>query len=402
VRLVAIAAVAGAALAFASSSPSLVGLWDSARGSARVGDMAAYRRDGELVRQGRLPYRDFYLEYPPGALPMFVAPTLAGRRYDQAFRLLSVALAAATIPLLAFALLRLRTPPAAAAAACVGAGLAPLALGAPYVVNFDTWPAFVTAVAIALLAAGRRSLACAVLGFGFATKAYPLVLLPAALLDRRRRREPRTLVRPAAAFAAVAAVVLLPFAALAPGGVGYSLSVQVRRPLQIESLGASLLLAAHQLGLYGGSVNSTANSQNLSGRLAQALAAATLVVLVAALLAVWRLVATGLLGLADGLAASLTAYVAFGKVLSPQYLIWLVPVVLLTARAAPIALLAAAMVLTHVWFPDRYGDVVAFGAAGWLVLARDLVLVALFLVLVRPAPARAGAAAPARPAPSRP
>jgi uncharacterized membrane protein len=396
-RVVTAGVVAGIFLVFASSSPSLVGLWDR----ARIGDIAAYRHDGELIRAGQAPYRDFYLEYPPGALPMFVAPTLAGRHYDQAFRLLSVALAAAAIPLLAFALLRLGAPPRRIAAVCIAAGLAPLALGAPYVVNFDTWPALLTAAAIALLAAGRRSLAAGVLGLGFATKVYPLVLLPVLLAVVWPRRL-RALLWPTVAFGAVAAAVLLPFAALAPGGVGYSLYVQAKRPLQVESLGASLLLAAHQLGLYGGSINSIGNSQNLSGGLARGLAALTLVLLVSALVGVWWLCATGRLGLVDALAAAVVAYVAFGKVLSPQYLIWLVPVVLLTTRAAPIALLAAAMVLTHVWFPDRYGDVVSFGAAGWLVLARNLVLVALFAVLVTRARVRGGAAVGAPPAWPRP
>jgi hypothetical protein len=46
-----------------------------------------------------------------------------------------------------------------------------------------------------------------------------------------------------------------------------------------------------------------------------------------------------------------------------------------------------ALVLTQLWFPFRYWDLVLrFGALpSWLVLARDLTLVALFVVLVAPA-----------------
>jgi hypothetical protein len=76
-------------------------------------------------------------------------------------------------------------------------------------------------------------------------------------------------------------------------------------------------------------------------------------------------------------------------VLSPQYLIWLIPLVpLVRGRRglAAAALFVAALVLTQLWFPRHYLDL-AYGfdaRASWLVLARDLVLVALLLVLVWP------------------
>jgi hypothetical protein len=87
-------------------------------------------------------------------------------------------------------------------------------------------------------------------------------------------------------------------------------------------------------------------------------------------------------------AAALVAFVALGKVLSPQFLIWLVPVVPLVAglrglRAS--VLTAAALVLTQLWFPSRYWDLARElePVPSTLVLARDLVLVAALVVLVR-------------------
>ena len=88
-----------------------------------------------------------------------------------------------------------------------------------------------------------------------------------------------------------------------------------------------------------------------------------------------------------GLAAALVAFVSLGKVLSPQFLIWLIPVVPLIAGRRGLtasALLAAALVLTQLWFPYRYWELALhFGTLeSWLVLVRDLVLVALLAMLL--------------------
>ena len=88
-------------------------------------------------------------------------------------------------------------------------------------------------------------------------------------------------------------------------------------------------------------------------------------------------------------AASVCAFVALGKVLSPQYLVWLLPLVpLVRGRrgVAASALLLLAMTLTQIWFPYRYVDLALHfdTTASWLVFARDLVLVALLAVLSWP------------------
>jgi hypothetical protein len=88
-------------------------------------------------------------------------------------------------------------------------------------------------------------------------------------------------------------------------------------------------------------------------------------------------------------AASVCAFIAFGKVFSPQYLVWLLPLVaLMRGRRGTVAgaSLVLAMVLTQLWFPYRYLDLVyTFDArASWLVVSRDLALVGLLAVLAWP------------------
>jgi hypothetical protein len=102
-------------------------------------------------------------------------------------------------------------------------------------------------------------------------------------------------------------------------------------------------------------------------------------------------------------AAAVVAFVALSKVLSPQFLVWLVLLVPLVGgrrRRRILALTAAACALTAVWFPARYWDLVREfdPLASWLVLLRGVLLLALLAALTwpatEPAPARSRSPVP--------
>jgi hypothetical protein len=82
------------------------------------------------------------------------------------------------------------------------------------------------------------------------------------------------------------------------------------------------------------------------------------------------------------------AFIALDRVLSPQYLIWLAPLVVALPRARGMlasALLGACMVLTQLWFPGHYFQLLAFDPLqSWLVVSRDILLLALLGTLVWP------------------
>jgi hypothetical protein len=362
-------------------------------------DTPLYQGYGDKIVDGKVPYRDFPVEYPPAALPVFVLPALADDDdYGSAFELLMWACAVATIVLLAVTLSAVGAGTARLYAATAFAGIAPLLLGSVILTRFDLWPAALAAGTLAALVSGRDRLGLGVLGLATAAKLYPAVLLPIALVWVARRRGIREAAVGLSVFAGVIVAIVLPFAILSPGGVVHSLTTQLGRPLQIESLGAAILLAAHQLGLYDPTVVSTHGSQNFSGSLPGALAAVETALQLVALVAVWLLFARGRPNrerLLVASAAAVVAFIAFGKVLSPQFLIWLLPLVPLVGGSAGIAacwVFAGALVTTQLWFPHRYWDVVALESAGWLVLVRDLLLVALLAVLV--AAIRPGSAGP--------
>jgi hypothetical protein len=356
-------------------------------------DTPTYERYGSAMDDGQVPYRDFAVEYPPGALPIFLIPAL-GDPSSETFRVRFESLMAffgqALIVCLAVALVALGASRGWLIGALCFAALAPVALGPVVLSRFDLWPAALTAAALCALVTDRLRLGHIALGAAIAAKLYPAVLAPLAVIYVWRRRGRREALLCGGLMLAVVVLVFAPFVAIAPGGVWDSLWNQASRPLQIESLGAGILLVAHHVFGTGVTMETSHGSQNLAGTAPDALAAGQTALQAAALLATWILFARGPASASRLLlasAAALVAFISLGKVLSPQFLIWLIPVIpLVVGRRGLTAatLLAAALVLTQLWFPYRYWDLaLQFGTLeSWLVLVRDLVLVALLGVLL--------------------
>jgi hypothetical protein len=346
---------------------ALVHYWFWAYG--RLVDWPVYKDYGDaIVHHGELPYRDFAVDYPPGALPVFVLPSLFGD-YRIAFEALMALCGVGLVAVVAW------VRPAAA----FFVALSPVLAGSLILSRYDLWPALLAAGALAALLGRRHRLGWALLGVAVAAKLWPAVLVPPALAWAAVHGR----VRAALAGVVALAVVVLPFAVLAPHGLYESVRGQAGRPLQIESFGASLLTAfGHP------AITTSHGSQSIVGH--GLLAASFAALQAVALVAVWGAFLRGPVDrdrLLRYSAASVCTFVAFGKVLSPQFLLWLVPFVPLVRGRRGLAatgLLAAALVLTQVWFPWRYWRYVGgFHLAG-VVLARNLVLVALLAVLAWP------------------
>jgi Glycosyltransferase family 87 len=361
----------------------------------QIVDLPVYEKYGEWMTQGDVPYRDFSVEYPPAALPIFVIPALGdgdSDTYRRRFEGLMAAFGVATVVLVALVLALLGADLGRMAAAVGFVAVAPLLLGSVVLSRFDLWPTAIVIGALAALVSGRLRLGAGLLGLGVAAKLWPAVLVPLALAYVWRGRGRREALVCASVFGAVVLVCLLPFLVLAPADVLDSVWRQARRPLQIESLGSAFLLAAHHAFGLDISMKSSSGSQNLEGALPDVLALAQGLLQLGVLVALWTFFARGPATperLVRYSAAAVCAFVALGKVLSPQFLIWLIPLVpLVRGRRglAASAVLAFALVLTQLWFPYRYWDLaLRFDEpASWLVLARDLVLVALLLILVEP------------------
>jgi hypothetical protein len=357
-----------------------------------ITDLPVYEEYGRaMVDEGLVPYQDFRPEYPPLALPAFAVPAFADGEvgFRRAFEALMAACGALGVGMVALSLALLRASPARTAAALGLVASAPLLLGSVVLSRFDLWPALLVSAALAAFVGGRDRLGAGVLGLAVAAKIYGGVLAPIALAWVWRRRGRREALVCAAVFCTALLLPFLPFLVLAPDGVAASLERQLSRPLQIESLGSALLLALREPLGYELTMRSGSGSQNIAGTAGTVVGVVATLLQLAALAWVWLGFARGPMTterLVRYSAAAVVAFVVLGKVLSPQFLVWLVPLVALVGGRRGLwagGLLAAALVLTQLWFPSRYWEwaLTLEGGVSWLVLARDGLLVALLAVL---------------------
>lgn len=385
-RFTEVAAALAAALFLVSWGLLHTGWYDE----DEIVDIPVYEQYGNAIESGAVPYRDIRLEYPPGALPAFALPALLSDDHEgfrDVFEWLMAACGVAAVLLAAVALAGLDASRGRTAAALALVAGFPLLLGSVVLTRFDLYPAALVAGALAALVHRRDRLGFGLLGAAVVVKLYPAVLLPLAAAYVWRRRGRREALVCLGVAAGVVALAFLPFLLVAPDGVAHSIGRQLSRPLQLESLGAALYLAAHHLLGLDVEMRSGHGSQNLHAAGTGVAAVLLSLVQLAALVWIWLRRPGSAEELVRWSAAALVVFVALGKVLSPQFLIWLVPVVPLVAglrglRAS--ALLAGGLVLTQLWFPSRYWDLARELdlLPSVLVLARDLVLVALLVVLL--------------------
>lgn len=355
-----------------------------------ITDVFIYERYADLLTVGALPYSGFAFEYPPLAiLPMWLGRGLPGD-YATAFGLLMGACAVACT-LLAGALGGRRAAWAMAAA--------PLVAGAVLRTHFDLFAVAVLLVGLLLVRSRRSTLGFGVLGLATMIKLFPVVVAGVAAAWLWGRGERQAAVFGAAACALVVAAVSLPFLG---GGYADAYRYHLDRPVQIESTPASVLWVLGDSEITGTTQRPDAfGSNGMVGGAAAALRTASGVLTALALLAVALLAARRpdqehLLLCAAG---AVVAFVALGKVLSPQYVAWLAPfaaLLLAHGQRLPAALLALAIALTTVEFPRLYLDLVEGSpAVALLVGVRNAALLAALAVILARAAAAARSPSPA-------
>lgn len=354
-----------------------------------LNDLGVYRRYAVAFWEGSLPYRDFFFEYPPLAAPVMALAGVAGVDHDAyraGFAVLIVACAAALVVLtgrLAALTGGDRRLALAAAAA------APLLTGAVARTHFDLVPVLLTVAALAAIVRDRPALGFGLLGAGTMTKLFPLVVAPVALAWLVARGERRAALRGVATLALTVLALGTVAVALSPAGALDAVEFHVDRPVLSESSPASLLFGLEAAG--GGQTRDAPGFRSHgiehdAGDAVLVAFAALMLLAVGALAALAAASARPRDLVLAGLAA-VAAFAAFGKVLSPQFLVWAVPLFALALAWRMWTLAAAsgaAMALTLVFFPAHYDELVAHESFPIALLsARNLALIAAVCLALR-------------------
>jgi hypothetical protein len=323
---------------------------------------------------GVLPFHVLPFEYPPLTLGIFSLALIAPLPYYQ----IAFAIAMALVALLIYWLL-LRFGPRGAALACAFY----LVLGAWGTAEgrFDLVPAVLTLLCLIAAAHRRWTLAYVALASGFLLKIYPLLLLPALFMAEQlaygRFHKPaasltlKTLPgelwqtvrgisqwrwKNALIFFGVILLVSGIFALLNfQGAIVSQLSYFANRPVQVEATGSSVLWLATLFG-HPASVVYTFGSVNIASNLdsSVALICDLFFVLGYVLTILWQW--RGKFDLAQAFIALLLVFIVTGKVFSPQYLIWLIPLLAYQGAFSRLWLIlwGAICVLTTAIYPYIY------------------------------------------------
>ncbi|MGV9254645.1 glycosyltransferase 87 family protein [Streptomyces sp. NPDC003697] len=357
-----------------------------------------YRGWYEVLRQGGFPLGDVTWQYPPGAALAVLSPAaLPFLGYASAFFVLACL---ADLAVLCLLLRAARSPGRSRRGA--GTWVAGVALLGPTV--YARYDVMVTAVAVAALLAGaRHPRAAGVLaGLGALLKVWPALAL-AGVLGRDRYRM-------WGAAAVTVAVGTALFTLTLPGALSFWTS-QRDRGTEVESLGGLVLHVARYAG-WSGRVVFSYGSLEFAGPYVAVVSTASLVLTgaVTGWLLAWRLRA-GRTGAvlphtpADAVFTAVLLFTVASRVISPQYLVWLVGLAAVCRclgsgrMRLPTRLVLAAAPVTTLEFPVFFTDVVAGAPLGVaLLFLRDGLLVAAALSAAREL-WRSTAAAAAPPAP---
>ncbi|MET7858931.1 glycosyltransferase family 87 protein [Streptomyces sp. NPDC005318] len=337
-----------------------------------------YHGWSEVLKSGTYPQSDVTWQYPPVAALAVLSPALLPfLDYTAAFFVLVCLCDALVLGLLLYAGSRTGRRTAGAWVWVAGVPL----LGTTAYARYDV---MVTAVAVAALLAGVRHprVLGALAAFGALLKVWPVLLLAGTAPGARTRRSWTTAV-------VTAAGLLVGCAAAMPGALAF-LGFQRDRGTEVESLGALVFHVARQFGWQGrvelhyGSLEFLGPHVPLVSTLALGLSLVAF-----GWLLMWRLRARtfGPGTTADAAFTAVLLFTTTSRVISPQYMLWLVGLaaVCLVFRSGrmglPAGLVLVATGVTQLEFPLGFVHVVTSDATGvTLMFVRNGLLVAATLV----------------------
>ncbi|MFH1639572.1 MAG: hypothetical protein ABIB93_04590, partial [Chloroflexota bacterium] len=358
------------------------------------------------ILDGMIPYRDFLFEYPPLALPVFFLPALildTYPAYSVSFALEMLFFDILLMVLITLLASHIKIPVKRALTVYT---LLLIVTGPIVIARFDLLPAMLVVAALWAFSRGKNLITWSLLAFGVTAKLYPVIIVPLIALYLLRNRQFLKLAGGCVSFITTLVILNLPYYLLSPGGFISSFTYHTARGLQCESFYASIVLILKILGKAEVKSAFSYGSWNLVSPLADSFAGASFYVTAVLLCAIyahyawaiWRMPATHLTS--EGIPVKETkliigytalvviTFMVTGKVFSPQYLIWLFPLLPLIKSkwSATVWLIFAIIgIITQYIFPYKYVDYESFQTFYVLLLAfRNFIIPVLAVFIMLP------------------
>lgn len=363
------------------------------------------------ILDGMLPYHDFVSEYPPLALFSFLLPALffpdSAYGFFYAVEIYLLDLVVLFILAKFSSRFRWRIWNVLGVYTLCLMAMGPIVTG-----RFDLLPAALVLVAIFSFVSGRNKIAWGFLALGASAKLYPLVIAPLFVLYLLRSRQYRQLIWGIAVFAAVIMLLNLPWAIISWDGfcnISNSqsfLGYHFQRDLHSESSYGLILVVGQLRGLTQVEANLTFGSWNITSPAADTMAGYSFYITIAFLAILYFICIRTLMkkpygmdtkGALDNEAAqfllrcSIMAVLIMlltSKVFSPQFMIWLCPLIPLVNvrwRYLPLVLFLIAAAITQYIYPHNYIAFELFTPYLVVMLViRNLLLVAMAVIYCLP------------------
>jgi hypothetical protein len=352
-----------------------------------------------------VPYRDYLVEYPPGFFAIALPPAWFAHDDPDTYVTLFSGLMAALLTIalaLATATVRRLEAGLALGSTLAWASLAVFLLGVISIHRYDAVVAVAIVTALAFLVADHPVACGLALGVAIGLKGTPAIVMPVAGMYFIQTGR----LRAAASMTVAAGVALLSMllpAVAAGGRLSDVVSYHAVRPVQIESTWGAILGLLHIVMPGAVWVEKTFGSTNVAGRLGPLAIRVSTIATVLGIFAVWRTTWRRLANLADlqaaggararialeGAAATLAVFIALGKISSPQYLTWVLPLGLVLslgqARRPQLVVLLVLLALTQVVYPVLYARLSALRPGPCAaVLVRNVLLLVWAILIQKP------------------
>ncbi len=280
--------------------------------------------------------------------------------------------------------------------------------------RYDIFPAVMTLMAIYYFVKEKYPWAFVLIALGMLTKLYPAMLFPIFFLIFAARKDWSQAAKGTLVFGLVTLAVILPIMIIDADLILNFLSYHSDRPLQIETLAASLIYPLAMLGLTEVEITSAMGpdgqldpnnfgSDNLIGTIPDAVVGVLTPIMIAGVLAVCFLFFYVYLRAEEGkrvklmgmaISGVILAFILLGKVFSSQYLIWVIsPIVLVLLfeedmfKTPLFKFTVAAFIMTQVEFVYNIGilgggsNINDFGMI--IILIRNILVVIMMYLVVR-------------------